>query len=68
MEKIPPHEELPRAEKPLFNDISRHRGAQHIVIYVPTWVYLGLIASLFSFVLIGAFILYRVLAFLISLP
>lgn len=61
MENILSCENSPWAEKPLFNDISRHSGAWYIVIYVPTWVYLGLIISLFSFVLIGVSILYRCL-------
>lgn len=67
MEDIPSCENPPRAEKPLFDNTSRRRDGLHIVVYLPTWLYLGLIASLGSFVLIGAFILCRVLVFLISL-
>lgn len=67
MKDIPSYENPLRPEKPLFNDISHRRGGLHIVVYLPTWLYLGLIATLVSLVLIGAFILCRLLVFLIPL-
>lgn len=67
MKDIPSHENPLQRKKPLFNDISHRHGGLHIVVYLPTWLYLGLIASLVSLVLIGAFILCRLLVFLISL-